>query len=88
VVKINSRQIGEIRVKTFFPTSFIFILPESNTFLPNSVGRRALRPGAAMVKVENSQFLPACGRTGGTVLRGGGKHQETRFCKKQNFGTP
>ena len=29
----------------------IFTLPPNNTFSPNSVGRRALRPGAAMAKV-------------------------------------
>jgi len=71
-----------------FNCPYIFILPENNTFSPNRVGRRPLRPGAAMVKVKNHQCLQGLGCTGRAVLGRGGNHPKTGFHKKQNFGNP
>jgi hypothetical protein len=64
-----------------------FTLRESNTFSPNSVGRRTLPPGTALPKVEKHQCLLGRERTGHTVFRGGENRSETRFLKNQNFGT-
>jgi len=66
----------------------VFILPESNAFLPNRVGRPALRPEATLPKVENHQCLQGCERSLVTALRDAGNPPKTEFLKKLNFGTP
>ena len=71
-----------------FNTPFIFILPQSNTFSPNSAGRWTLRPGTTMVKIANHQCLPARERTGATALQRDRSHPKTKFSKKRNCGTP
>ena len=65
-----------------------FILPPNNTFSPNSVGPRAMRPGAAMLEVENQQCLPGRGRTGATIPRVGENHPETNFSKNKILAPP
>ena len=65
-----------------------FILPESNAFLPDRVGRRALRPGAGRGKVENHQCLPGGARTRASVLRGPRKSSGNRILPKNKILAP
>ena len=72
----------------FFHPVIIFILPESNTFSPNRVGRQPMRPGAAMATVANRQCLQGLGCIRDTVLRNGGNHPKTGLCKNKILAPP
>ena len=78
----------EIRVKSLSPWCFIFTLPESDTFLPNRVGRRAIQPGSAMAKVKITSVYRVEGAPEVRFFEAPGIIQNPDFSKNKTLASP